>query len=119
MAKNACKNETIQLQVPLTRYKINKEIQYQTIWETQYNLNNKGEFFKLIEPDVKNIQIINLQNKHIETIIYRLKTGHNRLNMHLHKIGLHNSGLCDFCEDPETVNHYLLDCLIYQHTKKI
>ena len=50
----------------MTRYEINKEIQlkYQTIWETQYNLNNKGEFFKLIEPDVKNIQIINLQNKH-------------------------------------------------------
>ena len=36
-----------------------------------------GQFFKLIEPHVKNIQIINLQNKHVETIIYRLKTGHN------------------------------------------
>ena len=42
----------------------------------------------------------------METIIYRLKTGHNRLNMHLNKIGLHNSGLCDFCEEPETVKHY-------------
>ena len=50
----------------------------------------------------------------METIIYRLKTGHNRLNMHLHKLGLHNSGLCDFCEEPETVKHYLLDCLKYQ-----
>ena len=36
--------------------------------------------------------------------------------MHLHKIGLHNSGLCDFCEEPETVNIiYILDCLKYQH----
>ena len=33
---------------------------------------------------------------------------HNRLNMHLHKLGLHNSGLCNFCEEPETVKHYLL-----------
>ena len=33
---------------------------------------------------------------------------------HLHKLGLHNSGLCDFCEEPETVKHYLLDCLKYQ-----
>ena len=31
------------------------------------------------------------------------------------KIGLHNSGLCDFCEEPETVKHYLLDCLKFQH----
>ena len=39
-----------------------------------------GQFFKLIEPHVKNIQIINLQNKHVKTIIYRLKTGHNNNN---------------------------------------
>ena len=116
LAKNACKNEMIQIQVPLNKTEINKDIhlKYQTIWETQYNTNNKGQFFKSIEPNVKNIQIINLQNKHMETILYRLRTGHNRLNMHLHKIGLHNSGLCDFCEEPETVKHYLLDCLKYQ-----
>ena len=48
----------------------------------------------------------------METIQYRLRTGHtgNRLNMHLHKLGLYNFGLCDFCEQPETVKHYLLDC---------
>ena len=117
LAKDACKNELIQIQVPINRSEINKESQlkYQIIWERLYNSNNKGQFFKFIEPDVKNIQIINLQNKHMETIIYRLKTGHNRLNMHLHKLGLHNSGLCDFCEEPETVKHYLLDCLKYQH----
>ena len=36
LAKNACKNKMIKLQVPLTMYEINKEIQlkYQTIWET-------------------------------------------------------------------------------------
>ena len=120
LAKNACKNEVIQIQVPLNRSEINKEIQlkYQTMWETQYNTINKGQFFKSIEPNVKNIQIINMQNKHMEIIIYRLKTGHNRLNMHLHKLGLHNSGLCDFCEEPETVKHYLLDCLKYQHLQE-
>ena len=41
----------------------------------------------------------------METNIYRLRTGHNRLNVHLHKIGLHNSGLCDFCEEPKSVKH--------------
>ena len=78
LAKDACKNELIQIQVPINRSEINKEIQlkYQLIWERQYNLqlNNKGQFFKLIKPDVKNIQI-----------------------------------------NTETVKHYLLDCLKYQH----
>ena len=48
----------------------------------------------------------------METILNRFRTGHrpNRSNMLLHKIDLHNSGLCDFCKEPETVKHYLLDC---------
>ena len=120
LAKKACNNEMIQIQVPINRSEINKEIQskYQIMWETQYNTINKGQFFKSIEPNVKNIQIINMQNKHMEMILYRLRTGHNRLNMHLHKLGLHNSGLCDFCEEPETVKHYLLDCIKYQHLQE-
>ena len=40
-----------------------------------------------------------MQNKHMEVILYRLKTGHNRLNMHLHKIGLHNSSLVIFVKN--------------------
>ena len=42
LAKNACKNEMIQIQVPLNKTEINKDIhlKYQTIWETQYNTNN-------------------------------------------------------------------------------
>ena len=69
LAKNACNNILTQIQVPINRTEINKEIQlkYPVIWETQYHLNNKGQFFKSIEPIVKNIQIINLQNKHMET----------------------------------------------------
>ena len=116
LTKNACKNKLIQVQVPINRSAINKEIQlkYQLIWETQYNSDNKGQFLKSVEPNVKDIQIINLQSKHMETIIYRLRTGHNRLNMHLYKIGLHNSGLCDFGGEAERVKHYLLDCLKYQ-----
>ena len=72
----------IQIQVPINWSKINKEIQskYQIMWGTQF----KTIFFKSIEPNVKNIQIINMQNK--------------AKNMHLLKLGLHNSGLCDFLE---------------------
>ena len=94
----------IQIKVPLNKAEINKEsyIKYQIIWETQLYTSNKEQFFKSIEPNVKNIQIIYLQNKHMETILHSLRTGHiNRLNMHLHKMGLHN-GFCDFCEEPET-----------------
>jgi hypothetical protein len=50
----------------------------------------------------------------MEKTIFRLKTGHCLLYSHLHKIGLHVSGLCDYCNEPETVKHYILDCLEFQ-----
>ena len=49
LAKHACQNEFIQLEVPINRSEINKDIQvkYQKMWETQYNTNNKGNFLNL------------------------------------------------------------------------
>ena len=116
IAKDSYNFENIQLKVPLNKCEINNEIhfKYNSIWKAQYNMNNKGKFFKSIEPDFEKIYPISLKNRHMETTIYRLRSGHNLLNSHLHKIGLHNSGLCDFCEELETVKHYLLDCLKYQ-----
>ena len=73
----------IQIQVPINRSEINKEIQskYQIMWETQYNTINKGQFFKSVEPNVKHILLIIMQNKHMEIILHRLRTGHNRLKI--------------------------------------
>ena len=45
-----------------------------------------------------------------EVIINRLKLHMCRLNSYLHKIGLHVSGLCDLCNVPETVEHFILKC---------
>jgi ribonuclease HI len=116
LAKNATEIENIQLQIPLNQNEINSEIQlkYKSIWKTKYNNNNKGIFFKTIEPNFDNIEPIHLQNRHMEKTIFRLKTGHCLLNSHLHKIGLHVSGLCEFCEEPETVKHFVLECLEFQ-----
>ena len=30
--------------------------------------------------------------------------------MPLHKVNVHETGLCDSCNVPETVQHFLLDC---------
>ena len=54
----------------------------------------------------------------METTIYRPRSGHNLLNSHLHRTGLHNSGLCDFCGELETVKHYLSDCLKHQQYQR-
>ena len=59
-----------------------------------------------------------MQETYIHAYIYTYicRTGYIRLNMHLHKIGLYDSLVfVTFVKKHETVKHYLLDCLIYQH----
>ena len=50
-------------------------------------------------------------------ILFRLQTGHNSLNFHLHRIGLHADGLCKECRSPETVTHFLLQCPKYTYQR--
>lgn len=52
-------------------------------------------------------------------IIARLLTGHNTLNGHLHKLGLHLDGICRFCEqNTETSEHILMDCWAISHKRQ-
>ena len=49
-----------------------------------------------------------------ETIISRLRFGHTRLNSTLFKIGKHNSGRCEYCNEEETLEHvYYVYCQKY------
>jgi len=43
-----------------------------------------------------------------ETIISRLRFGHTGLNSTLFKIGKHNTGRCEYCE--ETIEHVMIHC---------
>ena len=38
----------------------------------------------------------------------RLRLGKCKLNYDMYRIGLHANGLCDACQQPETVEQYLM-----------
>ncbi|KAJ7719446.1 hypothetical protein DFH07DRAFT_688749, partial [Mycena maculata] len=44
------------------------------------------------------------------SIITQMCTGHICLNVYLTHFGVVDSGLCQCCHEPETVNHYLFTC---------
>ena len=46
-----------------------------------------------------------------DTVISRLRFHNCRLNKYLHKIGIHPSGLCDICNIPEDVDHFVFNCI--------
>ena len=56
--------------------------------------------------------------RHQQTIIFRLRTGHCRLNSHLKRIGVKTSSQCPCGEADQTPEHYLQSCSLHQQARQ-
>ena len=56
--------------------------------------------------------------RHQQTIIFRLRTGHCRLNSHLKRIGVKTSAQCPCGEADQTEKHYLHSCSLYHQARQ-
>ena len=56
--------------------------------------------------------------RHQQTIIFRLRTGHCRLNGHLKRIGVKTSAQCPCGEADQTPEHYLQSCSLHQQARQ-
>jgi len=77
----------------------------------QYASDHNGSAYKTLFPQItKDDQMY----KYNSISLFRLWTGHWRLNSHFFRLGLHSSGLCDQCNIPETENHFITACSKFQ-----
>ena len=53
-----------------------------------------------------------------QTLIFRLRTGHCRLNSHANKIGLASSATCPCNSSPQTPEHILQSCVLFETQRK-
>ena len=56
--------------------------------------------------------------RHQQTIIFRLRTSHCRLNSHLKRIGVKTSAQCPCGEADQTPEHYLQSLSLHQQTRQ-
>ena len=56
--------------------------------------------------------------RHQQTIIFRLRTGHCRLNSHLKRIGVKTSAQCPCGEEDQTPEHDLQTCSLHQQARQ-
>ena len=82
------------------------------MWDEQYKEIEKGIHYKIFHPSVLQSPPVP-SGRQRSTIIFRLRSGHCRLNAHLHKIKIIESPNCPHCARPETVEHFLLACPKY------
>ena len=57
--------------------------------------------------------------RHQQTTIFRLRTGHCRLNSHLKRIGVKTSALCSCGEEDQTPEPYLQSCSLYHQSLEV
>ena len=95
----------LELPLPDTKLMINNYCI--SLWQKHYESISTGFQYKQCFPSVRNLNILNSSQ------IFRLQTGHCRLNKHMHRIGLHPTGLCSTCSIPEDVHHFIFICTKY------
>ena len=50
------------------------------------------------------------RNRRLDTALVRLRIGHCGLKNHLHRINLEESESCDWCNQPDTIEHFIFYC---------
>lgn len=58
------------------------------------------------------------RNRKEQVILSRLRMGHSNLNSTLHTMGKHPTGLCNYCQEKETVEHILISCGKYNQERQ-
>ncbi len=114
IAKKALQKESIKAVISLSKSE-GKSIVWEKIikeWQQRWDQELKRRHLYVIIKRVGTVE--NKGGNRKETIMTRLRIGHNKLNSTLHIMGKHPTGFCDQCQIPETVEHVLINCSKYE-----
>ena len=92
---------------------------WQQYWQEEVRSTNKGWHLAQIRDSVLTPTPIDTGHRKTDVAIFRLRFGHAGLNNHLFKIKKIHSPLCQHCQEEETVEHYLLDCSLYDYQRGV
>ena len=78
-------------------------------WKAHFQNALSGAQYKLLFKEVCST----VSTTNFSQVLFRIWTGHCRLNYHLFRLQLHNSGNCNYCDERETTMHYIMHCKLY------
>jgi kelch-like protein 2/3 len=115
LAKNATEKLSIDIHIALEMKDAYRGVKKYigNLWQKQYDESNTGAQYRMLEPKIGTKIKYSNKQRDKEVTITRLRLGKCGLNYYLQKIGCHDNGLCDTCEEPETIEHLLLHCTQY------
>ena len=115
MARKALVKEKIEFQVSLSKAEV-KSVVWERInqmWQERWDGESKGRHLYNVQKSVK-VRRVGSGQRREEIVLTRLRLGHSGLNKTLKLMGKHESGLCEGCQEEETVEHVLMECREYE-----
>lgn len=95
----------------------------QESWQEAWNSSSqqKGKFFAMIQPLIPNKPWFRKAhfNKTVTSIIIRMRIGHVCTPVHLAKLHIMDSSVCECGEDEGNLDHIFLSCSLYDHSSLI
>ncbi len=115
LAKRALKKGNIEMQIKISKAEVKSFIWEKTnqIWQERWDREEKGRHLYQIQKSVK-ITRLGGGHRREETVMTRLRLGHGALNKSLKMIGKHETGLCEWCQEEESVEHIIIRCRRYE-----
>ena len=86
-------------------------------WQQRWDISETGRFLYTFKPLVDGKLYLDLPSKDLFPIILHLRTGYCKLNEYRCKLNQCESSECD-CGEIETVQHFLLECPLYEDKRQ-
>ena len=86
-------------------------------WDKEYTSSRNGAHYRYFAPSVFST-LPSPSSRLYQRIMFRLRSGHCRLNSHLYKLKCSDSPLCTACRTSETVSHFLMHCTKYSFHRR-
>ena len=111
-ADAATRNDDVEIPLPVSMKEVKENVQRHVdiLWQKRWSECVKGKEYRDLEPIVSRKIKFGGSNRRREVIMTRLRLGKAGLNHYLQQINKHESGLCNSCHMPETIEHFILEC---------
>ena len=115
LAKRALKANRVEMQVSISKAEVKSVIKEKIYkkWQSMWDRESRGRHLYQIQQNVRTARVAG-KGRREEIVMTRLRIGHSALNKMLKLIGKHNTGLCEECQEEESVEHVIMRCRRYE-----
>ncbi len=120
LAKRALKKGSVEMQLSVSKAEVKCVIwgKANQLWQERWDREEKGRHLYQVQRSVRGVRMGSGCRRE-DIVLSRLRMGHCALNKTLKLLGKHQTGLCEGCQEEESVEHVVLRCRRYGRQREV